>query len=146
MNGIIITEKNFNSIASRLVSFFDKADIINWHSFDCGMKRHIPTDFISYFEMEKTKHRCVYRYHRVSAKVGESDGRKYIAIRLNNGCGLCYKIGDVIKFCGNRIQTRTKFTGGSFEWCYDTFQLWDENGGFKDIQPEREWPIDNWDY
>lgn len=146
MNGIVITEKNFNRVAARMVKFFDGADIIQWHSFDCGMKRHIPTDFITNFREEKGKHiRCVYRYSCVSAKVGESAGRKYIAIRLNNDCGWCYEVGDVIKFCGNRIQTRTKFFGDSFEWCYDTYQLWDANGGFKDIQPEREWPIDDWD-
>ena len=111
------------------------------------MKQHIPTDFISNSEIERGKHiRCVYRYPCVSAKVGESAGRKYIAIRLNNDCGWCYEIGDVVKFCGNRIQTRTKFIGSGFEWCYDTYQLWDENGGFKDIQPEYEWPIDDWDY
>ncbi len=147
MNGIVITEKNFNSVAARMVKFFNGADIIQWHSFDCGMKRHIPTDFISNSEIERGKHiRCVYRYPCVSAKVGESAGRKYIAIRLNNDCGWCYEIGDVVKFCGNRIQTRTKFIGSGFEWCYDTYQLWDENGGFKDIQPEYEWPIDDWDY
>lgn len=147
MNGIVITEKNFNSVAARMVKFFNSADIIQWHSFDCGMKQHIPTDFITNSEIERGKHiRCVYRYPCVSAKVGESAGRKYIAIRLNNDCGWCYEIGDVVKFCGNRIQTRTKFIGSGFEWCYDTYQLWDENGGFKDIQPEYEWPIDDWDY
>lgn len=104
MNGIIITEKNFNSVAARMIKFFNGADIIQRHSFDCGMKRHIPTDFITNFREEKGKHiRCVYRYPCVSAKIGESVGRKYIAIRLNDDCGWCYEIGDVIKFCGNRI-------------------------------------------
>ena len=143
MNGIIITEKNFNSVASRMIKFFDGADIIQWHSFDCGMKRHIPTDFISDFGEEKRKHiKCVRRYPCVSAKVGELDGRKYIAIRLNKDCGWCYEVGDVIKFCGNRVQTRTNFLGSSFQWCYTTYQLWDENGGFKNISPEREYDMD----
>lgn len=140
MNGIIITEKNFDSVAARLVKFFDGADIIQWHSFDCGMKRHIPTDFIMNSHIEGIKrHRCVYRYPCVSAKIGESAGRKYVAIRLNSDCGWCYEVGDVVKFCGNRVQTRTKFLGGDFKWCYDTYQLWDANGGFKDVQPEYEW-------
>ena len=146
MNGIVITEKNFNSVAARMVKFFNGADIIQWHSFDCGMKQHIPTDFISNSEIERGKHiRCVYRYPCVSAKVAEFAGRKYIAIRLNNDCGWCYEIGDVVKFCGNRIQTRTKFIGSGFEWCYETYQLWDANGGFKNVQSEHEWPIDDWD-
>lgn len=146
MNGIIITEQNFNSVASRMIKFFNGADIVQWHSFDCGMKRHIPTDFISNSKIERGNHiRCVYRYSCVSAKIGKSAGRKYIAIRLNNDCGWCYEIGDVVKFCGNRIQTRTAFLGSGFEWCYDTYQLWDKNGGFKDIHPERDWPIDDWD-
>lgn len=146
MNGIVITKKNFNSVASRMIKFFNGADIIQWHSFDCGMKRHIPTDFISDVGEEKGKHiRCVYRYPCVSAKVSEFAGRKYIAIRLNNDCSLCCKIGDVIKFCGNRVQIRTKFFVDGFEWCYETYQLWDKNGGFKNIQPEDELPIDIWD-
>ena len=86
MNGIVITEKNFNSVAARMIKFFNGADIIQWHSFDCGMKRHIPTDFICDFGDGKKKHRCVYRYPCVSAKIGESAGRKYIAIRFNNDC------------------------------------------------------------
>lgn len=147
MNGIVITEKNFNYVASRMVKFFNGADVINWHSFDCGMKRHIPTDFISNYGSAKGKHiRCVYRYNHVSAKVGESSGRKYIAIRLNNDCKWYYEIGDVVKFCGNRIQTRTKFLGNDFVWCYDTYQLWDSNGGFKNVAPEHEWDIDDLDF
>lgn len=152
MNGIVITKRNFDLVASRMIKFFDGSDVIQWHSFDCGMKRHIPTDFISNFGEEKGKHiRCVYRYPCVSAWVGESAGRKYIAIRLNNDCGWSYEIGDVVKFCGNRIQTRTKFLGigeNSPKWCYDTYQLWDKSGGFKDIKPEpdMDWPIDDYGF
>lgn len=143
MNGIVITEKNFNMVASRLIKFFDGADIIQWHSFDCGMKRHIPTDFIFINTIDGIKkHRSVYRYPSVSAKIKEYAGRKYVVIRLNNDCGLCYKVGDVVKFCGNRIQTRTKFLGIDFKWCYETYQLWDGNGGFKDVQPECELGIE----
>lgn len=138
MNGIIVSEKNFDSVASRLVKFFDGADIINWHSFDCGMKRRIPTDFIQNHNGKNKKYRCVYRYPRVLAKVENRFGRKMIAVRLNGDCAFCVKIGDVVKFCGNRIQMRLPhFT--NFKWCYDVFQLWDANGGFKDVKPEHEW-------
>jgi len=135
MNGTIITEKNFNHVASRLIKFFNGADVVYWHSFDCGMKRHIPTDFVY---QGKERMRCVYRYPHVSCELGDLDRRKFVRLQLNNDCGACLKVGDVVKFCGNRVQIRTEFIGSHFKWCYDTFQLWDSNGGFKDIQPERE--------
>ena len=55
MNGIVITEKNFRSVAGRIVKFFKGADMIQWHSFDCGMKRHIPTDFVMNIGEEKRR-------------------------------------------------------------------------------------------
>lgn len=147
MNGVIITEKNFDSVASRMIKFFDGADIIQWHSFDCGMKRHIPTDFVMNIGRNEGKRfRCVYRYPHVSAKVVKSAEAKYIAIRLNSGCGWRYQIGDIIKFCGDRIQTRTKFLAGNFKWCYDVYQRWSKNGGFGDMRPEHEEYYDDLDF
>lgn len=144
MNGIIITEKNFSNVAARVVKFFNGADIVQWHSFDCGMKRHIPTDFVMDIGEERGRRiNCTRRYTNVSAKIGEfMNGDRCVRIRFNEDCAACIKVGDVVKFCGNRIQLRTKFINSNFKWLYETYQLWDENGGFKDIKPEYCWAFD----
>lgn len=71
------------------------------------------------------------------------DGGRCIRIRFNEDCAACIKVGDIVKFCGNRIQLRTKFIGiYRNKYLYETYQLWDENGGFKDIKPEYCWAFD----
>lgn len=75
MNGVIITEKNFNRIAADMIKFFDGADVIEWHSFDCGMKRHIPTEFSI---GNQQRMRCVLRYKDVTARVKDSRGKSIL--------------------------------------------------------------------
>lgn len=145
MNGIVITEKNFSNVAARIVKFFNGADIVQWHSFDCGMKRHIPTDFISKDALTSkyVRFNCTRRYQNVSAVIGESiDGGKLIRIRLNKNDAVCLKIGDVVKFCGNRIHLKTPFILSDFKYLYEAFQILDSNGGFKDLEPEYDWDFD----
>ena len=153
MNGIVITEKNFRSVAGRIVKFFKGADVIQWHSFDCGMKRHIPTDFVMNIGEEKRRVKCIYRYPCTSAFacISPTNGEPIIRIYLIEGSACVLKLGDVVKFCGNRVQVKTKFIGGEyggFQWLYDTYQLWDKNGGFKNIKPEHEdyFRDEMWDY
>lgn len=155
INGIIITEKNFHSIAGRLVKFFNGKDIIQWHSFNCGMKRHIPTDFIMDIgtdeEKKEERVKCVYRYSCVSASksISPVDGTPIIIIRLIKGSACVIRLGDVVRFCGNRVQLKQEFIGDpKYKWIYTTYQLWDENGGLKDIKPEHEdyFYDEMWDY
>ena len=117
-----------------IIKFFDRADIVKWHSSDCGMKRHIPTDFVS--SVDRERRRCVYRYPHVTAKVEEFSGENYIRVRLSRHSACCLKIGDVVQFCGNRVQIRQRFCT-DFQWYYATYQRWDANGGFKDVRPQR---------
>ena len=116
------------------------------------MKRHIPTDFIMKIgnDNERKRVKCIYRYPCTSAEVctGIISNEPFIRINLIEGSACALGLGDVIKFCGNRVQLRTKFIGSDSQWLYETYQLWDKNGGFKDIKPEYGdyFYVELWDY
>lgn len=134
MNGVIITEKNFPFVASKLIKFFNGADLVNWHTFDCGMKKRIPTDFVLCGK-HRERVKGIYRYRNVRASVGEVGKSRFVRIRLDFSNGFCIYIGDVVKFCGNRIQIRKAFADESYKWLYETYQIFDPNGGFKTVRP-----------
>lgn len=57
MKMITITKENFMQVAGRIKKFFDHHDIVTWHNFNCGGKRHIQGDFHfsmhNYFERKR---------------------------------------------------------------------------------------------
>lgn len=134
MNGIVITEENFNWIASKLIKFFNKQDIVSWHSFDCGMGKRVPTKF--QFKDKKAKHKIVHHYPYSHTTIRVFSGQKWVRIVLNSHSESYCTIGDKVKFCGNRVQIQSKFTLCGFHYIYKTYQRWDANGGFKDVKPE----------
>lgn len=89
MNGIVITEKNFNSVAARMVKFFNGADIIQWHSFDCGMKQHILLILFLILKSKEENISDVYIVIRVSllklASLLEGNTLRFVLIMIAVG-------------------------------------------------------------
>ena len=134
MNGIVITDRNIEWIASRMKKFFRQHEIVGWHSFDCGgrcMKKRIPT----YFYDKHGRYKTVRRFRHVDVGVMHYKlyGRDIPYIYISSPTithGSLY-LGDVIKFSGNRIQCRTNWHTSHRNYRYRTYQIWDSHGGLK---------------
>lgn len=153
---IEITEENFDWIASRLVKFFNGKDIVYWHNFDCGSKRHIQSDFNMSSGILTPEHRVrpVYLYFEVKCRaikrVPIMEGappRKFIRVTLNRECGDVIYVGHKVGFAGNRIHVKSKSIVSDYKFQYDVYQIWDPNGGFKDLKASHDdWPINDFEY
>lgn len=157
MKMIKITEKNFMSVAGRVKKFFDHRDIVTWHNFNCGGKRHIQGDFKlncrDYFKMCRSKKvKPIFRYHDVHAEI-VPDGSIYrkepfIRVNLDPDNGLLIQIGQSVAFCGNRIIVISDC--GSYrnpgDKLYEVYQLWDNNGGFRYLSPNPPSYFMDWDF
>lgn len=119
MNGYVVTTKNFLWIKSKLVKFFDKNDLVAWHNFNGGMKRkHIPPYKVD-------DHIIIYRYKYVQIKPQTSldlilYSPYHMTILLDYDNGITIRLGDVVKFYGNRVHIRTVDPRGKY--LYSVFQ------------------------
>lgn len=153
---IEITEKNFDWISSRIKKFFEGKSIVYWHNFDCGSKRHIQGDFVMRYG-ESYHTRPIYRYAGVEVEIKKelpiikdeklTFSRYGIVLHFNQNCGDVFGLGTLVGFAGNRIHIRSHSLLPDKKYIYDVYQLWDPNGGFKNISiAHDDWPIlDDWD-
>lgn len=142
MKMITITKENFVQVASRIKKFFDHHDVVTWHNFNCGGKRHIQGDFylnVDGYFIRKRRGRVkpVFRYNRANAEIvplgSEHFKEPFIRLFLDEDNGALIKIGQQVAFCGNRLILLSDASSyrGKGAKCYEVYQLWDENGGFK---------------
>lgn len=155
MKMIKITEKNFMSVAGRIKKFFDHKDVVTWHNFNCGGKRHIQGDFKvncrDYFKMSReNKIKPIFRYHNVEATIIPLAFNKEPILRVNLDYdnGFLIKIGQSVAFCGNRIVIISDcgYYRNPGDKLYEVYQIWDKNGGFGYKNPEHVSYFTNWDY
>ena len=142
-----ITEKNFMWIASKLKKFFDHGDVITWHNYNFGGKRHIQKDFY----LNGMKVAPIQRYDTafiqiVTPKIIPSLNTYMMQLCLNPENMGMISIGDYVSFHGNRIHITSDASVymGPGVVCYEVYQLWDPNGGFKDIEPECSYQQCDW--
>lgn len=139
-----ITEENFMFLASKIKRFMEN-DLVAWHNFDCGSKRHIQQD-ISFEGIDDGLPERVSTVVRYAAPEIDIECPKYspnypkhlkpfIRMRLAQGYGGIIKIGDWVGFTGNRMHLKMESLPHFHKWEYDVYQRWDPNGGFKDERP-----------
>lgn len=139
---IQITKENFPWISSKIKKFFNKGDVVHWHNFDCGNKFHIQPDFVMNFGecggIQRV--RPIFRYNNAKCTIVTPEteprfNKEFIRISLNEDSGGVINIGDHVGFAGNRLHVKSKAIIIDNNFIYDVYQLWDKNGGFKDIKP-----------
>lgn len=121
---IIVTEKNFKWIYSRLKKFFGHRYMSYWHTFDCGNKKRIGKKIDSGRYNEKPiipdEH---YRHHPVDVSLNERFP-DYIFMKCGRDSSWTIKVGDTISFIGNRIILKKKwFPISGNEYVYYCFQI-----------------------
>lgn len=135
---IRITEKNFMWLASRIKKFLEH-DVVAWHNFDCGNKRHI-NSMIWLQDPDWCKTDTIVRYSSpkvtiVTPKTEPLFNKCFIRMNLAKGFGGIIEIGDYVGFTGNRMHLKSRFPGEMHTLIYECYQIWDPNGPFKDIRP-----------
>lgn len=131
-----ITEDNFIAMAHRIKKFLEN-DIVCWHSFDCGSRRHIPTH-IYLKDDGKISTVCRYSSPKVTIVTPESEpmfSTKFIRVNYQEGYGEIIEIGDKVGFTGNRMHLRSKALPTDRKWTYAVYQRWDPKGGFRFVHP-----------
>lgn len=107
MKGIIITEKNYNFIASKVKKFFENhPNIEEWHTWRGGMKKRI-----SKFTKVSPNHNIeiVNHYGYVSMRTNKplyspySPKHSILIIELDNDSSFAIREGMEILFLSNRI-------------------------------------------
>lgn len=121
---IIVTEKNFKWIYSRLKKFFGHRYMSYWHTFDCGNKKRIGKK-IDYGRHSKKPIILDEHYLRwpVNASLDERFP-DYIFLKWGWNNSWTIRVGDTISFIGNRIIHKKKwFSISGNEYIYYCFQI-----------------------
>ena len=124
MKTIVITDKNYRWVFSRLKKFFDHENFVCWHQWGGGMRKrlgHIVE--IRRPDMPAYKTNVTRRYYQVRTRIYLDIPEKplfHVTLDFDSGLGLIP--GDAVAFLGNRIIIRT-WNVALNQYLYECFQI-----------------------
>ena len=129
---MVITEKNFKSVAGRVKKFI-KSDrnYLVWHQWTGGMRKRIGTtipmdyddDLFSLIHNPPKRYNTQHDAYEVECRVVDDMILINYVDKMDDSCGFDLTIGDEIRFYGNRIVTKTKSVVPKYKYCYEVLQI-----------------------
>ena len=126
MKTIVITDKNYRWVFSKLKKFFDHENFVCWHQWGGGMRKRlghiieIHSPGYPAYKVDVTR-----QYHRVSSTVEETfDGDPLFRVSLNydNALAIIPNRGIAVSFLGNRVIIK-RYDKFSDRYLYECFQI-----------------------